>query len=128
MIVGYTTCYRGERKVGNELEAAVRRREATAACQIFGARPHSFDYAHEKLQADEATLEAVSAWLKQVQPDIVVTHWPLPQKWIALRYDTYTSHGPSADLVPSLKNGLHCAAHIHPPPRHTPQCPLATWS
>jgi hypothetical protein len=36
-----------------------------------------FDDAHEKLAADEATLAAVATWLKQVQPDVVVTHWRL---------------------------------------------------
>src|SRR5262249_22063673 len=77
VIVGYLTCYRGDRKIGKEPEAQVRRREASLACQILGAKPHFFDYAHEKLFADLATLEAVSAWLKEVNPDIVVTHWPL---------------------------------------------------
>src|SRR5262249_15066034 len=76
-IAAYATCFRGDRKVGKEPEADVRRREATAACKILGATPHFFDYAHEKLAADTATLEAVSAWLKKVRPDIVVTHWPL---------------------------------------------------
>ncbi|MBI4660106.1 MAG: neutral/alkaline non-lysosomal ceramidase N-terminal domain-containing protein [Verrucomicrobia bacterium] len=88
--VGYTTCFRGGRKIGNEPEAVVRRREATAACEILGAKPHFFDYAHEKLTADEATLETVSAWLKQVQPDIVLTHWPL---------DTHPNHHATSSLV-----------------------------
>src|SRR5262245_47429094 len=55
VVVGYLTCFRGDRKVGQEPEALVRRREATAACQVLGAKPHLFDYAHEKLCADEAT-------------------------------------------------------------------------
>jgi LmbE family N-acetylglucosaminyl deacetylase len=88
--VGYLTCYRGDRKVGNEPEAQVRKREATAACQILGARPHFFDYAHEKLEADEATVAAVLAWLKQVKPDFVVTHWPL---------DTHPNHHVTSSLV-----------------------------
>src|SRR6516162_3640962 len=49
VICGYATCYRGERKIGKEPEAQVRRREATAACQLLGAKAHFFDYAHEKL-------------------------------------------------------------------------------
>jgi LmbE family N-acetylglucosaminyl deacetylase len=61
VVVAYATCYRGLRKVGGEPEAAVRRREAAEACRVLGARPHFFDYAHEKLTADAATLQAVAA-------------------------------------------------------------------
>jgi LmbE family N-acetylglucosaminyl deacetylase len=91
VVVGYATCFRGDRKVGTEPEALVRRREATAACQILGAaKPHFFDYAHEKLAADTATVEAVSAWLKEVGPDVVVTHWPL---------DTHPNHHVTSSLA-----------------------------
>jgi LmbE family N-acetylglucosaminyl deacetylase len=90
VVADYLTCYRGGRKIGEEPEAAVRQREATAACQILGARPHSFDYAHEKLFADAVTVEAVAAWLKKVQPDVVVTHWPL---------DTHPNHHVTSSLV-----------------------------
>jgi LmbE family N-acetylglucosaminyl deacetylase len=90
VFVAYLTCYRGDRKIGDEPEARVRKREAVAACQALGARPHFFDYAHEKLHADEATLDAVSAWLKKVRPDIVVTHWPL---------DTHPNHHVTSSLV-----------------------------
>jgi LmbE family N-acetylglucosaminyl deacetylase len=90
VVVGYLTCYRGGRKVGDEPEATVRRREATAACQALGARPHFFDYAHEKLFADEATVGAVASWLKEVDPDVVVTHWPL---------DTHPNHHVTSSLV-----------------------------
>jgi len=88
--LAYATCFRGERKIGDEAEAVIRRREATAACQVLGAKPYFFDYAHEKLQADAATLNTVSAWLKKVQPDIVVTHWPL---------DTHPNHHVTSSLV-----------------------------
>jgi LmbE family N-acetylglucosaminyl deacetylase len=88
VVVGYATCYRGDRKVGNEPEGIVRRGEA--AGQVLGARSHFFDYAHEKLVADEATLQAVSAWLKEVKPDVVVTHWPL---------DTHPNHHVTSSLV-----------------------------
>src|SRR5262249_27512071 len=63
VVVGYLTCYRGDRMIGQEPEAQVRRREARAACEVLGARHHFFDYAHEKLVADAATVEAVAAWL-----------------------------------------------------------------
>jgi LmbE family N-acetylglucosaminyl deacetylase len=88
--VGYLTCYRGDRKIGKESEAQARRREATLACQVLGAKPHFFDYAHEKLVADHATLETVCTWLKGVSPDIVVTHWPL---------DTHPNHHVTSSLV-----------------------------
>ena len=90
VFVGYLTCYRGDRKIGKEPEAKVRKREALAACQALGARPHFFDYAHEKLYADEATIEAIAAWLKKLRPDIVVTHWPL---------DTHPNHHVTSSLV-----------------------------
>ena len=90
VVVGYLTCFRGDRKVGKEPEAQVRRREATAACQALGAKPHFFDYAHEKLVADAATVETVAAWLKEVKPDVVVTHWPL---------DTHPNHHVTSSLI-----------------------------
>jgi LmbE family N-acetylglucosaminyl deacetylase len=90
VIVGYATCYRGDRKIGTEPENVVRRREAAAACRVLGAQPHFFDYAHEKLVADDATLDAVASWLKKVQPNIVVTHWPL---------DTHPNHHVTSSLV-----------------------------
>jgi hypothetical protein len=43
VIVAYATCFRGDRKIGGQPEGLVRRREATAACEILGARPHFFD-------------------------------------------------------------------------------------
>ena len=88
--LAYATCYRGERKVGDEPEGTVRRREATAACKVLGATPHFFDYAHERLAADEATLDAISGWLKDLKPHIVVTHWPL---------DTHPNHHVTSSLV-----------------------------
>jgi LmbE family N-acetylglucosaminyl deacetylase len=90
VVVAYATCFRSDRKLGGEPEAIVRRREATAACKVLGATPHFFDYAHEKLAADEATLAAVSAWLKEIRPDIVVTHWPI---------DTHENHHVTSSLV-----------------------------
>jgi neutral ceramidase len=90
VIAAYMTCYRGDRQIGNEPEAVVRRREAAAACQILGAKPHFFDYAHDKLMADDATFETVSLRLKSIQPDIVVTHWPL---------DTHPNHHVTGSLV-----------------------------
>jgi len=90
VIVGYATCFRGDRKLFGQPEADVRRREATAACEIMGATPKFFDYAHEHLTADQPTVEAVAAWLDGVKPDIVVTHWP---------FDTHPNHHVVSSLV-----------------------------
>jgi LmbE family N-acetylglucosaminyl deacetylase len=90
VIVGYATCFRGDRKVDGRPEGTVRRQEAEAACRIMGATPKFFPYAHEKLTADAATVAAVSAWLDEVKPDIVVTHWPL---------DTHPNHHVTSSLV-----------------------------
>jgi LmbE family N-acetylglucosaminyl deacetylase len=88
--IACTTCFRGERKIGNEPEGVVRRREATLACRLLQAQPYFFDYAHEKLTADQSTLKTVAAWLASVRPDIVVTHWPL---------DTHENHHVTSSLV-----------------------------
>jgi LmbE family N-acetylglucosaminyl deacetylase len=89
-VAGYATCFRGERKFFGEPEAVVRRREATAACEILGATPKFFDYAHEELTADQATVETVASWLDEVKPDIVVTHWP---------FDTHPNHHTVSSIV-----------------------------
>jgi LmbE family N-acetylglucosaminyl deacetylase len=90
VILAYGTTFRGDRRFFDRPEAEVRRAEATAACKVLGASPKFFPYAHEKLVADEATLKEVSAWLDEVKPDIVVTHWPL---------DTHQNHHTVSSLV-----------------------------
>src|SRR5262245_15978963 len=56
VIVAYSTSFRGDRKVGDEPEGVVRQREAVESCGVLGATPKFFPYAHEKLDADEATV------------------------------------------------------------------------
>lgn len=90
VIVGYATSFRGDRRLGGEPEAVVRQREARAACKVMGATPKFFPFAHEKLEADAETLNAVTAWLEEIKPDIVVTHWPL---------DTHPNHQVASSLV-----------------------------
>ena len=90
VICAYGTAFRGGRRFFDRPEAEVRREEATAACKVLGATPKFFPYAHETLVADEATLKAVSAWLDEVKPDVVVTHWPL---------DTHPNHHAVSSLV-----------------------------
>jgi LmbE family N-acetylglucosaminyl deacetylase len=90
VICAYGTAFRGGRTFFDRPEAEVRREEATAACKVLGAAPNFFPYANEKLQADGPTLKAISAWLDEVKPDIVVTHWPL---------DTHPNHHAVSSLV-----------------------------
>ena len=90
VILAYGTAFRGDRRFFGRPEAEVRREEATAACKVLGAEPKFFPYAHEKLVADEPTTRAVSAWLDEVKPDIVVTHWPL---------DTHPNHHAVSSMV-----------------------------
>jgi LmbE family N-acetylglucosaminyl deacetylase len=90
VILAYGTAFRGDRQFFGRPEGEVRREEAVAACQVLHASPKFFPYAHEKLVCDPETLRAVSTWLEEVKPDIVVTHWPL---------DTHPNHHVVSSLV-----------------------------
>jgi LmbE family N-acetylglucosaminyl deacetylase len=90
VICAYGTAFRGDRRLFDRPEAEIRREEATAACKALGVTPKFFPYAHEKLQADEPTRKAISEWLDEVKPDVVVTHWPL---------DTHPNHHAVSSLV-----------------------------
>lgn len=90
VIVAYGTVFRGGRRFFDRPESEVRRDEAIAACKVLGAKPKFFPYAHEELAADAATVRVVAAWLDEVKPDIVVTHWPL---------DTHPNHHAVSSLV-----------------------------
>jgi LmbE family N-acetylglucosaminyl deacetylase len=90
VISAYGTCFRGDRRIGGEPEADVRRREASASCAVVGAMPKFFDYSHEKFVADAEVVKAVSAWLNEVKPDIIVAQWPL---------DTHPNHHAAGSAV-----------------------------
>ncbi len=90
VVLAYGTSFRGDRRFFGRPEADVRREEATAACKVLGATPKFFPYAHEALSADRATQQEVAAWLDELKPDIVVTHWPL---------DTHPNHHAVSSLV-----------------------------
>jgi LmbE family N-acetylglucosaminyl deacetylase len=77
VFLAYGTAFRGGRHFFDRPEADVRREEATAACDVLGATPKFFPYSHDKLAADPESVKAVSTWLDDVKPDVVVTHWPL---------------------------------------------------
>lgn len=90
VICAYGTAFRGNRRFFGRPEREVRIEEATAASSVLGAKTKFFPHAHEKLVADEATLQEVASWLADVKPDIVVTHWPL---------DTHRNHHVVSSLV-----------------------------
>lgn len=77
VIVASASSFRGSRKIDGQPEVEVRRRGAQESSKVVSATPHFFEYDHLSLVSDEQTIDAVSAWLRQTKPDIVVTHWPL---------------------------------------------------
>lgn len=83
VILAYAATYRGDRKINGESEDTVRRRESTAASAILGARPYFFPYDMATLANDPATAKQFNAWLNEINPDIVLAHWPL---------DTHPNH------------------------------------
>lgn len=86
VISAYATTFRGDRKYKGRPEDEVRRAESSASCKILGAKPHFFPYDHAELEAPFAskkTLTEIHDWLHEIQPDIVVAHWPL---------DTHPNH------------------------------------
>jgi LmbE family N-acetylglucosaminyl deacetylase len=86
VISAYATAFRRGRMVLGQPEETVRRGESTDSCKILGATPYFFPFAHEDLEkpfAEKQTISAIIAWLDEVQPDIVLAHWPL---------DTHSNH------------------------------------
>lgn len=63
--------------VGFETYAETRRNEFEAATKLLGAKAYLFDYQNEFLFNDEPTRDAITTWLSETNPDVVVTHWPL---------------------------------------------------
>jgi LmbE family N-acetylglucosaminyl deacetylase len=90
VIVAYSATFRGDLKIGDEPQEVVHKREATQASKILKVTPKFFPYANEKLIADDRTVKEAAAWLEEVKPDIVVTHWPL---------DTHPNHHVTSSLV-----------------------------
>jgi LmbE family N-acetylglucosaminyl deacetylase len=90
VVVAYATAFRGNRRISGRPEGDVRREEATAACKVLGVSAKFFPYDHEKLVADADTVRVVGAWLEELKPDVVVTHWPL---------DTHPNHHVISSIV-----------------------------
>jgi len=83
VILAYAATFRGDRTINGEPEDTVRRRESTAACAILGAKPYFFPFDMGTLTADAATAKQFTDWLTEINPDIVLAHWPL---------DTHPNH------------------------------------
>lgn len=83
VILAYAATFRGDRMINGEPEDTVRRRESTAACAILGAKPYFFPFDMATLVNDPATAKQFNDWLAEVNPDIVLAHWPL---------DTHPNH------------------------------------
>jgi N-acetylglucosamine malate deacetylase 1 len=90
VVLAYGTTFRGDRRFFDRPEAEVRQEEATAASKVLGASTKFFPYAHENLVADVETVRSVSAWIDELKPDIVVTHWPL---------DTHPNHHAVSSII-----------------------------
>lgn len=88
--VAYAVTHRQGRKYFDKPERDVRHAEAEAACKVLGATPHFFDYAAEQLFVDTPTVQKIGAWLDELKPDVVLTHWPV---------DTHPDHSAISTLV-----------------------------
>lgn len=73
----YPVTYRTGRLVFDRPEKEVRQEECLAACKIMGGKPVFLEYAASEFYVDQANLDRFSNLLKEMQPDIVVTHWPM---------------------------------------------------
>jgi LmbE family N-acetylglucosaminyl deacetylase len=83
VIMAYAATFRDDRKINEEPEDAVRRRESTEASAILGAKPYFFPFNMSTLTNDAVTAKEFSDWLNGMHPDIVITHWPM---------DTHPNH------------------------------------
>ena len=64
----------------------VKYQEAIEACKLFGIENvHFLDYDDEILTLNTAMVSKVASFIRQVQPDLVITHWPY-------QYDTFSNH------------------------------------
>ncbi|TPL91301.1 PIG-L deacetylase family protein [Mesorhizobium sp. B2-3-12] len=56
--------------------ARVRRAEATAAAALLGAAPRFLDFPDGGLVADAALIDALKTLIRDIEPDLVITHAP----------------------------------------------------
>ena len=64
----------------------VKYKEAIDACALFGITDvHFLDYDDEILTLNSGMVSKVAKFIRQVQPDLVITHWPY-------QHDTFSNH------------------------------------
>jgi N-acetylglucosamine malate deacetylase 1 len=90
VIFAVASAFRGERKIDGKPEVGIRTEEEAAACKLLGVTSKIFPYDHNLLVSDLETQKVVRAWLEEVKPDIVLTHWPI---------DTHENHSAVFGLV-----------------------------
>lgn len=86
----YAVTYRSGRQYFDRPEKEIRQEEASAACKILGAKPLFLEYSAGQLFADKETLASFEELLTKLQPEIVLTHWPV---------DTHPDHEAISTLV-----------------------------
>lgn len=70
--------------------AAIRKKEATHACEILGVKAVFFGEIDGATVVDQARYTKMAEFLKTQKPDLVVTHWPI---------DTHPDHRACWNLV-----------------------------
>ena len=68
---------RGIRGQGLEQAARIRSAECEQACGVIGAQPRFFGQIDGATEVTTAQVEAMTAVLREEQPEIVFTHWPV---------------------------------------------------
>ena len=90
VILAYGTAFRGDRQFFGRPEAEVRRGRRPPPAKSWVQPRSSSRMLMKSWWPTRRPLQAVSAWLDEVKPDIVVTHWPL---------DTHPNHHAVSSLV-----------------------------
>jgi LmbE family N-acetylglucosaminyl deacetylase len=62
---------------GDRLDTEIREAEARAACQIIGAEPHFMRFPDTAIPFSQEAVTKVSDFLRQVDADVVIGHWPI---------------------------------------------------
>ena len=98
---------RGERGIrGKDLEEAgrIRTAESQQACRLLGAQPRYFGQIDGATEMTRAHVETMTQILKEEQPDILFTHWPV---------DTHLDHQVASLLTLQAWMALSQRAHLY---------------
>jgi len=74
-LVHMTLGEKGHRNLPPDVYARQKREEAEAAARVLGARCRFLNFEDAHLNADRATTEAVAEVIREIKPDILITHW-----------------------------------------------------